>query len=57
MSQNSGACDLFHRAIEKETIIKIALPYTEKEKFSYKPFLKELIHDRMQAFPVNTESH
>ena len=41
MSQNSGACDLFHRAIEKETIIKIALPYTEKENFSYKPFLKE----------------
>lgn len=34
MSQNSGACDLFHRAIEKETIIEIALPlYRERKIF------------------------
>ena len=31
--------------------------YTEQEKCSYKPLLKEKIHDLMQDFPVDTESH
>ena len=32
--------------------------YTEQEKCSCKPILlKEKIHDLMQAFPLDTESH
>ena len=31
--------------------------YTEQEKCSYKPLLKEKIHDLMQAFQLDTESH
>ena len=33
------SCDLFHRAIEKETSFKIALPYTEHAR---KMFLQAL---------------
>ena len=48
----------FHRAIEREReIFKIGLLYTEQEKCSYKPLLKEKIPDPMQAFPPDTESH
>ena len=35
----------------------IALLFTKQEKCSYKPLLKEKIHDLMQAFPLDTESH
>ena len=38
-------------------IFKIGLLYTEQEKCSYKPILKEKIHVLMQAFPLDTESH
>ena len=30
---------------------------TEQEKCSSKPLLKEKIHDLMQAFPLDAESH
>ena len=59
-SQNVGACDLFpYRAIEREreTFLKSAFFYTEQEKCSYKTLLKEKIHDLMQAFPLERESH
>ena len=35
----------------------IALLFTKQEKCSYKPLLKEKIHDLMQALPLDTESH
>ena len=35
----------------------IALLFTKQEKCSYKPLLNEKIHDLMQAFPLDTESH
>ena len=38
-------------------IFKIGLLYTEQEKCSYKPILKEKIHILMQAFPLDMESH
>ena len=38
-------------------IFKIGLLYTEQEKCSYKPILKEKIHVLMQAFALDTESH
>ena len=52
----------FHRAVERERererdIFQIGLLYTEQEKWSCKSLLKEKIHDLMQAFPLNTESH
>ena len=45
--------------IEREReIFKIGSLYTEQEKCSCKPILlKEKIHDLMQAFPLDTESH
>ena len=42
---------------ERETFLKSAFFYTEQEKCSYKTLLKEKIHDLMQAFPLDTESH
>ena len=44
---------------ENETFLKSVYftLYTEQEKCSYKPLLKENIHDLMQDFPVDTESH
>ena len=48
----------FHPAIERVRFFKIGLLYTEQEKCSYKPYLlKEKIHDLMQAFPLDMESH
>ena len=48
----------FHRAIERETFLKsLNTLYTEQEKCSYKPLLKEKIHDLIQAFQLDTESH
>ena len=48
---------LFEELRERE-IFKIGLLYTEQEKCSCKPILlKEKIHDLMQAFPLDTESH
>ena len=38
-------------------IFKIGLLYTEQEKCSCKPLLKEKIPDPMQAFTLDTESH
>ena len=57
-SQNVGACVLFLSSNwESETFFKIGLLYTEQEKYSYKPILKEKIHVLMQVFPLDTESH
>ena len=58
-SQNAGACDFFPSSDwEKWDILKIiALLFTKQEKCSYKPLLNEKIHDLMQAFPLDTESH
>ena len=47
----------FHQATERVRIYKIGLLYTELEKCSYKPILKEKIHVLMQAFPLDTGSH
>ena len=44
----------FHRATER---VRHFVLYTEQEKCSYKPILKEKIHVLMQAFPLDTESH
>ena len=49
---------LVHATISREwDIFKIVLFYTEEEKCSYKLLLKEKIHDLMQAFPLDMESH
>ena len=48
---------IFIKQLREWDIFKIALPFTKKEKCSYKPLLKEKIHDIMQAFPLDTESH
>ena len=42
--------DLFPWSNWEWDIFKISLLYTEQEKCSYKPLLKEKIHDLMQAF-------
>ena len=50
----------FYRASERVRewdIFKIGLLYTEQEKCSYKPILKEKIHVLMQAFQLDTEIH
>ena len=39
-------------------IFTVALLHTKQEKCFYKPlFLKEKIHNLMQVFPLDTESH
>ena len=38
-------------------IFRITLLYTDQQKCSYKPLLKGKIHDLLQAFPLDTESH
>ena len=43
--------------LRERDIFKIGLLYTEQEKCSYKPILKEKIHVLMQAFPLDTGSH
>ena len=42
--------------MRERDIFKIGLLYTEQENCSYKPLLKEKIHDLMQTFPLDTES-
>ena len=59
-SQNVSACDLhciFIAQLREREIFKIGLLYTEREKCSCKPLLKEKIPDPMQAFTLDTESH
>ena len=43
--------------LRERDIFKIGLLYTEQEKCSYKPILKEKIHVLVQAFPLDAESH
>ena len=45
----------FHRVVIER--VRHFLTIRKKKKCSYKPSLKENIHDLMQAFPLDTESH
>ena len=45
------------KQLREWNILKIALLFTKQEKCSYKPLLKEKIHDVMQVFPLDSESH